>query len=312
MASVRRMIPATSRRTLPRPVTVLVAVLAVGAVATGCTGGPASTDVADVNGARLGADGFEKLMDEFVAEDVYTATDGRISGDDARELLGYVVQAELASQFLDARGVPLTDARIDAATDANIAQAPDRMRSLLARLRAADTALGELGAPSASELEALYLADPATVGSVCARHILVDTESEARTVLRELADGAAFADVAARRSVDTATAADGGALEGPTGPCIDISTLYDQQFDADFLAAAFDARAGVPTGPVRTSFGWHVILLRPWSEVSDSVVANIEASPGRTLFLGMVVAATVEVRPDLGRWSRAEFSVVAP
>jgi hypothetical protein len=276
-----------------------------------CSVSPTSTDVFDANGTRLGSAGFERLMDDFVAEGVYQRTDGRISGENARELLTYALQAELVSQFLESVGAPLTQAQIDAATDDQIASAPEAMRALLARLTAADASLASLAAPARSRLEEMYASDPVTVGSVCARHILVDSESEARTVLRELSDGADFADVAARRSVDTGTVAVGGALEGATGPCIDISTLYDQQFDPDFLDAAFDAAPGVPTGPVKSAFGWHVIELRPWSEVADSVVANVAAAPGRTLFLGMVIGSDIDVRPDLGRWSRAAFAVVA-
>lgn len=294
-----------------RPISSLAVAVVAAFITAGCSGGPASTDVFAANGTRLGADHFEALMEDFVSEGVYQRSNGRIAGQDARELLNYSLQAELATQFLESLGTPLTDDQIDAATSTEYEAAPARMRDLLARLTAADTALSEVAAPGTSQLRTMYLTEPVTVGSVCARHILVETESEARRVLRELADGASFAATAAKHSIDEATARDGGALEGATGPCIDISTLYDQQFDPDFLAAAFGAAVAVPTGPVRSAFGWHVIVLRPWNEVADSVAANVAASPGRTLFLGMVTASSIDVRPDLGRWSRADFAVVA-
>ncbi|WP_043337499.1 peptidylprolyl isomerase [Belnapia moabensis] len=84
---------------------------------------------------------------------------------------------------------------------------------------------------------------------VHARHILVQTEAEAKAVLAELAGGADFADVAKRRSRDP------GAQSGG-----DLGFFKRGDMVPEFAEAAFALQTGqVTQTPVRTSFGWHVI-----------------------------------------------------
>ncbi len=82
-----------------------------------------------------------------------------------------------------------------------------------------------------------------------ARHILVGTEEEARTVIERIAGGAAFEDVA--KDVST----DGTALRGG-----DLGYFVRGAMVAEFSEAAFKLKAGEMTeAPVQTQFGWHVI-----------------------------------------------------
>ncbi len=82
-----------------------------------------------------------------------------------------------------------------------------------------------------------------------ARHILVGTEEEARTVIERIAGGAAFEDVA--KDVST----DGTALRGG-----DLGYFVRGAMVAEFSEAAFKLKAGEMTEvPVQTQFGWHVI-----------------------------------------------------
>ncbi|MBL6079972.1 peptidylprolyl isomerase [Belnapia sp. T18] len=84
---------------------------------------------------------------------------------------------------------------------------------------------------------------------VHARHILVQTEAEAKAVLAELAGGADFADVAKRRSRDP------GAQSGG-----DLGFFKRGDMVPEFAEAAFALQPGQMTqAPIRTSFGWHVI-----------------------------------------------------
>ena len=88
---------------------------------------------------------------------------------------------------------------------------PDEVVQLFVDLQAAPTARGAgrraRRAPSSS---ACYAESPASLGALCARHILVETESEADDVLAELDAGADFAELAAERSTDPAAAETGG------------------------------------------------------------------------------------------------------
>jgi peptidyl-prolyl cis-trans isomerase C len=86
---------------------------------------------------------------------------------------------------------------------------------------------------------------------VRARHILVASEAEARSVLQEIQRGGNFEEVARRRSTDPA-ARNGG----------DLGFFRRADMVAEFANAAFALQPGqVSPSPVRTQFGWHVIRL---------------------------------------------------
>jgi len=86
-----------------------------------------------------------------------------------------------------------------------------------------------------------------------ARHILVEKESEARDIIAKLKkDPAAFAKLAAARSKDTGSKAKGGDLGW-----FDLSRMVPE-----FGAAVSKLEKGKFTEePVKTQFGYHVILL---------------------------------------------------
>jgi peptidyl-prolyl cis-trans isomerase C len=85
-----------------------------------------------------------------------------------------------------------------------------------------------------------------------ARHILVATEAEARAALAEVRrPGADFAEVARRRSTGP------GAREGG-----DLGFFKRGDMIPEFEQAAFALQPGqIAQNPVRTQFGWHVILV---------------------------------------------------
>jgi|YNPMSStandDraft_1061717.scaffolds.fasta_scaffold00292_24 peptidyl-prolyl cis-trans isomerase C len=86
---------------------------------------------------------------------------------------------------------------------------------------------------------------------VRARHILVQTETEARQAITALQGGADFATLARERSRGP------GAAEGG-----DLGFFKREEMPEAFAAAAFALEPGqFTTTPVRTQFGWHVIKL---------------------------------------------------
>lgn len=85
---------------------------------------------------------------------------------------------------------------------------------------------------------------------VRARHILVNTEAEALEIIGQLNGGADFATLAAQRSIDTATGAQGG----------DLGWFAEGEMIQEFEDAAFAIEPGqVGQVPVPTQFGFHVI-----------------------------------------------------
>src|SRR5471032_159616 len=83
---------------------------------------------------------------------------------------------------------------------------------------------------------------------VHARHILVETEDEAKAVAEELKKGADFAELAKKKSKDPG-ASDGG----------DLGFFTKDQMVPEFSAVAFTLEPGKISDPVKSQFGWHVI-----------------------------------------------------
>jgi len=83
---------------------------------------------------------------------------------------------------------------------------------------------------------------------VHARHILVETEDEAKAVKAELDKGADFAELAKKKSKDPGSA-DGG----------DLGFFTKEQMVPEFSAIAFALEPGKISDPVKSQFGWHVI-----------------------------------------------------
>jgi peptidyl-prolyl cis-trans isomerase C len=87
---------------------------------------------------------------------------------------------------------------------------------------------------------------------VNARHILVKTEDEAKGIIAQLQKGADFKKLAADKSTDPAGKESGG----------DLGWFTKDAMVPEFANAAFALKKGEYTKtPVKTRFGWHVILL---------------------------------------------------
>ncbi|HEX2654839.1 MAG TPA: peptidylprolyl isomerase [Xanthobacteraceae bacterium] len=104
---------------------------------------------------------------------------------------------------------------------------------------------------------------------VRARHILVETEDQAKAVLDEIKKGGNFAEIAKQKSKDP------GAAEGG-----DLGYFTKDQMVPEFAEVAFKLDKGQLSDPVKTQFGWHVIKVedkrdRPMPEF-DKVKDQLE------------------------------------
>jgi peptidyl-prolyl cis-trans isomerase C len=116
-----------------------------------------------------------------------------------------------------------------------------------------ETMLQQEGKASISEaaLHQLYgeaVKQMAGEKEVHARHILVETEEEAKAILAELEKGGDFAAIAKQKSKDP-----GGRNGG------DLGFFTKDQMVPEFAEAAFALEVGKLSGPVKSQFGWHII-----------------------------------------------------
>jgi peptidyl-prolyl cis-trans isomerase C len=173
------------------------------------------------------------------------------------EALEQIPEAQRREQLVDY----LVTVRIlsAAAREARVDQTPE----MQARLRfSADRTLMETWlraeiekALSREEIQKFYqerVASRPTEEEVRARHILVPTEEEARTLLAELRAGKTFEAVAAERSTDPGSKAEGG----------DLGFFTRGRMVPEFEQAVFALQPGqVTQTPVRSQFGFHIIRL---------------------------------------------------
>ncbi len=116
----------------------------------------------------------------------------------------------------------------------------DGLLSAEGKAAATDDAMKKVYADAASQIGGEQ--------EVHARHILVETEDEAKKIIEDLKKGADFAELAKSKSKDPG-ASDGG----------DLGFFTKDQMVPEFAAVAFALEPGKISDPVKTQFGWHVI-----------------------------------------------------
>ena len=120
-----------------------------------------------------------------------------------------------------------------------------------------------------------------------ARHVLVATEDEAKSVIADIKKGAKFEDVAQKRSLDEGSRPKGG----------DLDWNVPATFDKAFADAMVKLDKGKMTDtPVRTRFGFHVILLEDVRSVSFPKLEQVKPQIQQSLVAQRVDAYLRELR----------------
>jgi peptidyl-prolyl cis-trans isomerase C len=111
------------------------------------------------------------------------------------------------------------------------------------------------------------------VDEVRARHILVESEDEAKKIAERLKKGEDFGKIAKESSKDPGSGADGG----------DLGYFTKDRMVPEFAEAAFNLKKDEVSAPVKSQFGWHVIQLvdkrvKPvpaFDQVKDRIAAGM-------------------------------------
>ena len=130
-------------------------------------------------------------------------------------------------------------------------------------------------------------------------HILVASRAAAQQILDQLHNGADFAQLAKQKSTDTGSGAQGGAL----------GCLAPNAFVAPFQAAAESAPFNTPVGPVRSQYGYHVILVThatpnyaaSRAQVQQALTTQGQAAAQAAL-TKMLTSFKVKIDPRFGTW----------
>ncbi|MGC1494994.1 MAG: peptidylprolyl isomerase [Sulfitobacter sp.] len=124
-----------------------------------------------------------------------------------------------------------------------------------------------------------------------ASHILVETEEEANALVEELAAGADFAELAKEKST------------GPSGPNGgSLGWFSSGMMVPSFEAATVELEDGEISAPIKTQFGWHVILLNekrtkdapPLEDVREELDIQIRQTIAQTTIEAVTEAAEVD------------------
>lgn len=149
----------------------------------------------------------------------------------------------------------------------------------------ADELVGD-GAPPLAEARAYFERNRALYDQPerrRARHVLCAHEADARAVAEKARSGEALSDLAERYSVDEGSKKAGG----------DLGWLRRGELAGEVEELVFSARAGEVAGPVRSPFGWHVLVVeaieeaRPgdFASVRDAIVADLAGRRRREAYM---------------------------
>ncbi len=272
-----------------------------------------SSDAFTVNGKGYSKTELNKVVDVLVTAGQITKQNGTVAKTDITPVLQVMIKYQAYLQFI--KKYNLTETAADrakvlqqASADANFPSYPKPLQDLLVNLNVASLTTSSMKAPSASAIEKLYNSSPASAGVLCLSHILVKTKAQADKALQQLDGGAKFADVAKEKSIEPGAKTSGGSLANGEEACSTLESLQ-QSFDGDFLVGAIAVKPGVPTGPVKTKFGWHIILSHPYNEVKGSVSSVLSENIGSALLAGFMATSKISLNSIYGTWVGATSKI---
>lgn len=143
--------------------------------------------------------------------------------------------------------------------------------------------------------ETFYNQMKAEIDSVKASHILVATEEEAKDIIKQVKDGADFAEIAKEKSLDKGSAVNGG----------DLGYFTKSKMVKEFADAAFALEVGQISEPVKSQFGYHIIKVTDrrmdFESNKDDVVLNLKSQKFNELVQQTREKAEVEILIELAK-----------
>ena len=320
-----------TRSTLSRRVTAMATIPLVSVLAlAGCAKASHAGAAATIGGTRISTIDLQGVVDRGLADPQAAQQLGAQKEDFQRQVLTRLIQGVLVDKLAAREKVTVTQQQIDArraeyakqaggdtqlVTQAaqngvGVSDLPNFIRTIVLRDAVGDKLVAGVTVPDA-QLQALY-AQGTTYDQVHAAHILVKDEATAKSVLAQVtADPSQFAALAKKYSIDTSNKDSGG----------DLGLAGKGQFVAEFEKAIFAGKVGTIIGPVKTTFGYHVIKIiehkKTTFEQAKADLTKQALTQQRSDALDKALSEEakkdgVSVSPRFGRWDAAQAQVVAP
>jgi peptidyl-prolyl cis-trans isomerase C len=137
-----------------------------------------------------------------------------------------------------------------------------------------------------------YIKNNPAKEEISARHILVQSEAQAKDVIAELKRGADFAAVASAKSIDPSGKQNGG----------DLGFFSREDMVPEFSEAAFKMKDGETSAvPVKSQFGWHVIKVEArrtaspsFEEMREQITNDMQQQAANAIVGKLREGATIE------------------
>jgi len=219
-----------------------------------------TTAVAKVNGVEIPSSRLELMVNASVAQ-------GQVDGPEMRRAL----RENLIAEEIIAQEALKNKLEQDPEV---IAQLEVARQAVLVRAYQADYIRNNIVSDETLQKEYEILKVQMGNQEFKARHILVESESEAKEIIASLKKRGDFVKIAAEKSIDEGSKNEGGVLNWSP------SAAYVRPF-AEALASL--EKGQLTDEPVHTSFGWHVIELMntrpmeipPFEEVKQNIQQRI-------------------------------------
>ena len=125
------------------------------------------------------------------------------------------------------------------------------------------------------------------------KHILVNDEEEIERARRSVMRSGNFEKVAKEKSIDTASAENGG----------DLGYVLQEELVPEFGDVAFILKVGEVSKPVKTQYGWHIIKVEdirpatylPFEDVKDGLIQRLQEQAIQEYLLSLTKDSNVEI-----------------
>jgi peptidyl-prolyl cis-trans isomerase C len=219
----------------------------------------AEDEVANINGASITSDEFQKRMERLTREGQgnFDSPEGR------EELLDILISREVLSQ--EGKRLGLEKKK----------EVKERIEELTKEVMISEV-VNQIASEKLTdaEMKKYYNKNKADFKEVRASHILVKSEEEAKEIKKKLDEGGDFAELAKEKSTDPGSAPRGG----------DLGFFTKDRMVKAFSDAAFSLKVNEVSKPVQSPFGFHLIKVveakdaKNFEELSPAQLQNIRGS----------------------------------